>query len=59
MDLNATHLADNKTSRLARVSMMVCFVIASDMLLASLAMAHGTKSQSLTASTPSLSASLH
>jgi hypothetical protein len=42
MDLNAANLADGKAGRLTRASMIACFVIASAMLLASLAMAKGS-----------------
>ncbi len=41
MDLNAANLSDDKATRLARASIFICFVIASVMLIASLAMAHG------------------
>lgn len=51
MDLRAADLADLKPNRLTRVSMMVCFVIASGMLLASLAMARGATSQTLVTGT--------
>ena len=43
MDLNAAKLANDRASRLTRASMAACFVIASGLLLASLAMAHGVK----------------
>jgi hypothetical protein len=46
MDLNAAKLANDRASRLTRASMVACFVIASGLLLASLAMAHGVKAQS-------------
>lgn len=39
MDLNAANQADERAVRLTRASMITCFVIASVMLLASLAMA--------------------
>ncbi len=41
MDLNAAKLADDRVSRLTRAAMIACFAIASGLLLASLAMAHG------------------
>lgn len=41
MDLRAANLADDRSSRMTRVGMIVCFSIASVMLLASLAMANG------------------
>lgn len=41
MDLNAAKLADLRTVRLTRVGMLACFVFASVMLVASLAMAKG------------------
>ena len=47
MDLKAATLADLKARRLTRAGMTICFIIAGGMLLASLAMAHGTKSQHL------------
>jgi hypothetical protein len=53
MDLNAANLADGRAGRLTRASMIACFVIASVMLLASLAMAKssiGTHTASLPAS---------
>lgn len=40
MDLKAANFTDDKAGRLARASMFICFVIASVMLIASLAMAH-------------------
>ena len=40
MDLKAANLADGKAWRY-RVSLIACFVIASAMLITSLAMAHG------------------
>lgn len=46
MDLNAAKLANGKASRLTRLSLIVCFVLASGMLLASLATAQSMKSQS-------------
>jgi hypothetical protein len=54
MDLNAANLADGIAGRLTRASMIACFVVASAMLLASLAMAKGTAgihNTSLSAST--------
>ena len=39
MDLNAANLADERAWRLTRASMIGCFVVASAMLIASLAMA--------------------
>lgn len=51
MDLHAAKLADRKASRLTRLSLIACFVIASGMLLASLATAHGMKDQSAMLST--------
>lgn len=50
MDLNAAKLANGKTNRLTRLSLIVCFVLASGMLLASLATAQSMKSQSTTQS---------
>lgn len=50
MDLNAAKLADGKASRLTRWSLLVCFVVASGMLLASLATAHGLKSETISTS---------
>jgi hypothetical protein len=41
MDLKAANLADDRATRLVRASMVACFMIASVMLIASLAMAHG------------------
>lgn len=41
MDLNAAMLADSKAVRLTRAGMLACFVVASVMLLTSLAMAKG------------------
>lgn len=55
MDLHAAKLADGRASRLTRLSLIACFVVASVMLLASLATAHGMKSQSPTLSTTVLS----
>ena len=46
MDLNAAKLADGRASRLTKLSLIICFVVASGMLLASLATAHGAKSLS-------------
>jgi hypothetical protein len=43
MDLSAADLADEKARRLTRVSMIACFVIASAMLITSLAMANGSQ----------------
>ena len=40
MDLQAANIADAQAWRLARVSMLACFVIAALMLIASLAAAH-------------------
>ncbi len=54
MDLNAAKLADGKASRLTWASLIICFVIASGMLLASLAMAHGRAPLHISASTTSL-----
>ena len=39
MDLKAANFADDRAGRLTRFSMIACFVVASAMLLASLAMA--------------------
>ena len=41
MDLKAANLADERAWRLTRFSLICCFVLASGMLIASLAMAHG------------------
>jgi hypothetical protein len=41
MDLKAANLADEKAGWVTRTSMIACFVIASVMLLTSLAMANG------------------
>ena len=41
MDLRAANFTDGKAGWLTRASMIACFVIASVMLLASLAMANG------------------
>lgn len=41
MDLNAAKLADYRAVRLARAGMLACFVVASVMLIASLAVAKG------------------
>lgn len=51
MDLHAAKLADRKASRLTRLSLITCFVVASGMLLASLATAHAMKNQPITIST--------
>ena len=50
MDLNAAKLANGKASRLTRLSLIVCFVLASGMLLASLATAQSMKAHSMTQS---------
>jgi hypothetical protein len=41
MDLTAANLSHEKACRLTRASMIACFVVASGMLLTSLAMAKG------------------
>ena len=41
MDLKAANLSDERAWRITRASMIACFVVASAMLIASLAMANG------------------
>jgi hypothetical protein len=52
MDLKAANLADGRALRLTRISMIACFVVASVMLLASLAMAKSSNAVSVTNAAP-------
>lgn len=45
MDLKAANLADEKAWRWTRASMIACFVVASVMLITSLAMANGSNAE--------------
>ncbi len=47
MDLKAANLADDKASRITRLCMIACFVIASVLLLTSLAMAQKSQARTL------------
>ena len=42
MDLSAASKADERAMRLTRAGMIICFIVASAMLITSLAMANGT-----------------
>jgi hypothetical protein len=42
MDLKTVNLADERTWRWTRAGMVACFIVASVMLIASLAMANGS-----------------
>ena len=52
MDLKAANLADERAWRLTRASMIGCFVVASAMLIASLAMANASTAQKNAQTTP-------
>ena len=58
MDLSVANLADERARRLTRASMIACFVIASVMLITSLAMANGSKANQ-SSLLPTYAATIH
>ena len=58
MDLNAAKIADDRVARLTRAGMFACFLIASVLLLTSLALAKGVP-QSIMTTAPAAGLTLH